>query len=150
MVRREILAVFEGNRKGAKSPKPEKPRPPRLICMRFRSTSTCMNFFSWFYFWPPWTIVHGPKGNQFLWAWPSRFWRYCLIKILVLVLVDQKYNVLTKLKQQWNSPFFHTEWWWWRWVQPRCNQQSSEWRPRIWRRRRRRRRRSKEGTRREQ
>ena len=53
MVRREILAVLKANKKGAKSPKPKMPRPPKLVCMHFMSTSTCMNFF----------IVHGPKGN---------------------------------------------------------------------------------------
>ena len=50
MVRREVLAVFEGKRNGVKSPKPKKPHPPKLVCMRFRSTSTCMNFLSQFYF----------------------------------------------------------------------------------------------------
>ena len=53
MVQREILTVFEGNQKGAKSPKLEKPRPPKLVCMRFMSTSTCMNFLSQFYFLTP-------------------------------------------------------------------------------------------------
>ena len=127
MVRREILIVLKANEKGAKSPKPKRPCPPKLVCMHFMSTSNCMNFLSWFYFltpmdyspwsegkfwsfwrqtkkgqnlqnrkshayqnwfaciscqpllawifkadsifWPPWTIVHGLKGNL------GRFWR---------------------------------------------------------------------------
>ena len=35
--------------KVAISPKPEKPHPPKLVCMHLTSTSTCMNFFSRFY-----------------------------------------------------------------------------------------------------
>ena len=50
MVRREILAVFEGKCKGTKSPKPERSRPPKWICMHFTSTSTCMNLLSRLYF----------------------------------------------------------------------------------------------------
>ena len=51
---------FEG--KGSKSPQLEKPRPPKLVCMHFRSTSTksiyilastCMNFLSRFYLLTP-------------------------------------------------------------------------------------------------
>ena len=63
MVRREILAVFEGKQKGAITPKPDRSHPPKLFCMHFTSTSTCINFLSKFYFLTPWTIVHGPKGN---------------------------------------------------------------------------------------
>ena len=46
---------FEGKGKGSKSPQLEKPRPPKMVCMHFRSTSTksiyilastCMNFLS--------------------------------------------------------------------------------------------------------
>ena len=54
---------FEGKQKGAKSPKPERSHTPKLVCMHFMSTSTCMNFLSQFYFLTPWTIVHGSKGN---------------------------------------------------------------------------------------
>ena len=57
MVRREILAVFEGKQKGTKSPKPIRLRPSKFICMHFTSTSTCMSFLSQFYFLTPWTIV---------------------------------------------------------------------------------------------
>ena len=53
MVRREVLAVLKANEKGAKSPKPERLRPPKFVCMRFTSTSTCMNFLSQFYFLTP-------------------------------------------------------------------------------------------------
>ena len=53
MVRREVLAVFEGKQNGVKSLKPKKPHPSKLVCMRFRSTSTCMNFLSQFYFLTP-------------------------------------------------------------------------------------------------
>ena len=64
MVRREILAVFEGKQKGAITPKPEKPHPPKLVSMHFMSTSTCMNFLSRFHFLTPMDfIAHGPKGN---------------------------------------------------------------------------------------
>ena len=60
MVRREILAIFEGKQKGLKSPKLRKPRSPKLVCKHFTSTSTCMNFLSRFYFltpmdYSPWT-----------------------------------------------------------------------------------------------
>ena len=64
MVRREVLAVLKASNKGAKSPKLERPRPPKLVCVHFKSTSTYMNFFSRFYFLTPMDyIVHGPKGN---------------------------------------------------------------------------------------
>ena len=63
MVRKEILAVFEGKQKGAKSLNPERPWPSKLVYMHFTSISTCMNFLSQFHFLTPWTIVHGPKGN---------------------------------------------------------------------------------------
>ena len=64
MVRREISAVFEGKEKGVISLKPERLRPPKLVCMHFTTTSTCMNFLSRFYFLTPMDyIAHGPKGN---------------------------------------------------------------------------------------
>ena len=49
MVEKEILAVFEGKQKGAKSPQRERLHPPNLVCMHFTTTSTCMNSFSQFY-----------------------------------------------------------------------------------------------------
>ena len=64
MVQKGNLAVFEGKRKGSKSPKPKKPDQPKLVCMHFTSTSTCMNFLSQFYFLTPMDyIVHGLKRN---------------------------------------------------------------------------------------
>ena len=53
MVEKEILAVFEGKQKGAKSPKRERLCPPKLVCMHFTTTSTCMNSLSQFYFLTP-------------------------------------------------------------------------------------------------
>ena len=50
MVRREILAVFEGKQKGAITLILERLRPPKLVSMHFTSTSTSMNFSSRFYF----------------------------------------------------------------------------------------------------
>ena len=41
------------NLKGAKSPKPERPCAPTLVCMHFTSTSTSMNLLGWFYFLTP-------------------------------------------------------------------------------------------------
>ena len=46
MVKKEILAVFEGKQKGVKSPKRERLCPPKLACMHFTTTSTCINFLS--------------------------------------------------------------------------------------------------------
>ena len=63
MVRREILAVFEGKQKGAITPKLERPRPPKLVCMHFMSTSTCMNFLSQFYFLAPMDSSPWLKGK---------------------------------------------------------------------------------------
>ena len=48
MVRREILAVFEGKQKGAITPKMERLRPPILVYMHVTSTPICMNFLSQF------------------------------------------------------------------------------------------------------
>ena len=50
---RENLAVLEANEKEAKSLKLEGPRPSKLVCMHFMSTSTCVNFLSQFYFLTP-------------------------------------------------------------------------------------------------
>ena len=49
--------------KVAISPEPKRPCPPKLVCMHFTSTSTCINFLSRFNFLTPWTIVHGLKGK---------------------------------------------------------------------------------------
>ena len=53
--------------KVAISPKPERPCPPKLVCMHLTSIPTCMNFFEPIpihsIFSLPWTIVHGPKGK---------------------------------------------------------------------------------------
>ena len=46
--------------KGAKSQKPERPCPLKLVCMHFGLTSTCMNFLSRFYFLTS-MDYHGPK-----------------------------------------------------------------------------------------
>ena len=48
MVRKGILAVFEGKQKGTITSKPEELRPPKLVCMHLTSTPTCMNFLSQF------------------------------------------------------------------------------------------------------
>ena len=65
MVRREILAVFEGKKRGPRTPKPERSRPPKLVCMRFRSTSTWMNFLSQFYFLTP--MDYSPWSEGKIW-----------------------------------------------------------------------------------
>ena len=58
MVRKGNLAVFEGSYspwsereiwpflKVAVYPKPERPHPPKLVCMHLTSILTCMNFLS--------------------------------------------------------------------------------------------------------
>ena len=66
MVGREVLAVFEGKRNGVKSPKSKRPHLPKLVCMRFRSTSTCMNFLSQFYFLTPMDYSPWSEGK----FWP--------------------------------------------------------------------------------
>ena len=52
------IGRFESKQKGAKSPKPEKPCPPKLVCMHFRSPSICMNFLSRIYFLTPMSEAH--------------------------------------------------------------------------------------------
>ena len=44
---------FEGKLKGAITPKPEMPRPPKLVSMHFMSVSTCIIFLSQFHFLTP-------------------------------------------------------------------------------------------------
>ena len=48
MGRKGNLAVFEGKQKVAISPKPERSRPPKLVCLHVTSIPTCMNFLSQF------------------------------------------------------------------------------------------------------
>ena len=67
MVRREILAVLKANEKGEKSPKPERSHPPKLVCMHFGSTSTCMNFLSRFYFLTPMDMDYSPWSEVKFW-----------------------------------------------------------------------------------
>ena len=71
MVRREILAVFEGKQKVAITLKPERLRPPKLVCMHFRSISIHMNFLSRSYFLTPMDYSSWSKGKFgcFLKAW---------------------------------------------------------------------------------
>ena len=40
------FGCFEGKQKGAITPKPERPHPPKLVCMHFTSSSTCINFLN--------------------------------------------------------------------------------------------------------
>ena len=65
MVRKEILAVFEGKQNGAESLKPKEPHPPKLDCMHFTSTSTCMNFLSQIYFLTP--MDYSPLSEGKFW-----------------------------------------------------------------------------------
>ena len=46
MVGRETLAILKATEKGTKSPKPERSRLPKLVCMHFTSTSICIKFLS--------------------------------------------------------------------------------------------------------
>ena len=65
MVGREILA----NEKWTKSPKLEGSHPPKLVCMHFTSTPTCLNFLSQFYFLTP--MDYSPWSEGKFWL----FWR---------------------------------------------------------------------------
>ena len=64
-----------GHRK-AISPKPERLCPPKLICMHFTTTSTCMNFLSQFYFLTPmdWSFLKAKKSkiSKTGWATPTK------------------------------------------------------------------------------
>ena len=40
---------FKGKQKGAITPKPERPHPPKLVCMHVTSIPTCINFLSQFW-----------------------------------------------------------------------------------------------------
>ena len=60
---------FGGKQKGAITSKLEKLHPSKLVCMRFRSTPTCMNFLSQFYFLTPMDYSPWSEGK----IWP--FWR---------------------------------------------------------------------------
>ena len=66
---REIWPFLKANKKGAKYPKPEMPCPPKMICIHFTSTSTCMNFLSGFYFLTP--MDYSPSSEGKIWL----FWR---------------------------------------------------------------------------
>ena len=66
MVRREILAVFEGKQYGAESPELKGPHPPKLVYMHFRSTSTCMNFFEPILFFAPMDYSPWSEGKFWL------------------------------------------------------------------------------------
>ena len=66
MVQREILAVFECKQKRAITLKSERPRPPKLFSMHFRSPSTYMNFLSRFYFLTPMDYSPWSEGK----FWP--------------------------------------------------------------------------------
>ena len=72
MVQREILAVSEGKQKGAITPIPEKPRPPKLVSMHFMSTSTCINFLSQFYFLTPMDYSPWSEGKFWLFLKASK------------------------------------------------------------------------------
>ena len=48
MGRKGNLAVFEGKQKVAISPKTERSRPPKSVCMHVTSIPTCINFLSQF------------------------------------------------------------------------------------------------------
>ena len=56
---------FEGKQKQAISPKPEQPRPPKLVSMHFMSTSICMNFLRRFYFLTP--MDYSPWSEREIW-----------------------------------------------------------------------------------
>ena len=60
------FGCFEGKLKGAITPKVERPHPPKLVCMRFGSTSTCMNFLNRFYFLTPMDYSPWSEGK----FWP--------------------------------------------------------------------------------
>ena len=80
MVEKEILAVFEGKQKGAKSPKREMLRPPKLVCMHFITTSTCMNFLSRFYFLTPMGYSPWSKRKFFFSFWGMDYSPFWIIK----------------------------------------------------------------------
>ena len=64
--RKGKIGFFESKQKGAKSPKLEKPRPPKLVYMHFRSLSICMNFLSRIYFLTPMDYSPWSKGKIWL------------------------------------------------------------------------------------
>ena len=66
MVEKEVLAIFEGKQIGAITLISERLRPPKLVCMHFTSTSTCMNFLSRFYFLTPMDYSPWSEGK----FWP--------------------------------------------------------------------------------
>ena len=60
------VCLCASKQKGVISPKPERPHPPKLVCMHFRSTSTCMNFLSQFYFLTP--MDYSPWSEGKFWS----------------------------------------------------------------------------------
>ena len=52
--------LSEANKKGEKISETEEALPTKI---GFHVFHVNLNFLSQFYFWPPWTIVHGPKWN---------------------------------------------------------------------------------------
>ena len=63
--RNKKKAVFEDKQKGTITLKPERPRPPKLVCMHFRSTATCTKFLSQFYFLAP--MDYSPCFERGIW-----------------------------------------------------------------------------------
>ena len=59
MVRREILAIFEGKQNGAESPKPKGPHPPKIALHAFHIHLYLLEFFELILFIDP----HGQKGK---------------------------------------------------------------------------------------
>ena len=61
---REIWPFLKAN-KVAITPKPERPHPSKLVCMHFRSTSTCFKFLSQLYFLTP--MDYSPWSERKFW-----------------------------------------------------------------------------------
>ena len=89
MVRKKNLTIFEGKRKGAKSPELEKPCLSNLVHMHILSTSTCMNFWANFIFWPcgPNAILKENNKGQNLWNWRGHAHKtWCTCNLINLYL----------------------------------------------------------------
>ena len=56
---------FEDKQKQVISPKPEQPRPPKLVSMYSMSTSICMKFLRRFYFLTP--MDYSPWSEREIW-----------------------------------------------------------------------------------
>ena len=59
------FGCFEGKQKGDITPKPERLHPPKLVCMHFTSSSTCINFLNRFYFLTP--MDYSPLFERGIW-----------------------------------------------------------------------------------